>query len=121
MSILAIPFPTYQQAMRIISNITNDSSAQVTTTFDHQYKTGLVVRLYVPNGYGMVQVNQLAGSIVVVDDITFNIDIDTRYFDVFIVPITYPENAQYPTVVPIGEINANLDQATKNVLPYSAV
>lgn len=122
MSVLANPFPTYQPAMRIITNITNDFPAQVTTSFANQFLTGCIVRLYVPLGYGMLQANQLFGSITVVDDTNFTIDIDTRYFDAFTTPdpssIYATQSAQS---VPIGEINDILTQATLNVLPYSAV
>ena len=118
MSILAIPFPIYQPAMRIISDITNGFPAVVTTTFNHQYLSGLIVRLNIPEGYGMVQVNQLTGTIVVISDTSFEIDLDTTYFDAFTTPGTYPLDAQYPQVVPIGEVNESLRQSTQNVLPY---
>ena len=118
MSVLATQFPVYQPAMRIVSSITNGSPALVTTTFDHQYHTGLIVRLYVPLGYGMTQANQKFGSIVVTGDTTFTIDLDTTHFDAFIIPVTYPNSYQSATVVPIGEDNNIVTQATQNVLPY---
>lgn len=120
MPILATQFPVYQPAMRIISNITNDFPALVTTTFNHQFINGMIVRLNIPQGFGMVQANQLQGSIVVTGDTTFTVDIDTRYFDSFMAPSTYPDNTQYAQVTPIGELNETLLAATKNVLPYSA-
>lgn len=84
MSILAVENPVFQRAMRIISNITNAHPAVITTTFDHQYLTGMIVRLMIPKGYGMAQANQLYAPIVVTGDTTFTIDIDTTYFDQFI-------------------------------------
>ena len=120
MSILAVQDPVFQRAMRVISSITNDYPAVVTTTFAHQYLTGLIVRLNIPKGYGMTQANQLYGPIIVTGDTTFTIDIDTMYFDVFAYPSTFPENQQYPQVTPIGETNDILSNATQNVLPYSA-
>lgn len=84
MSILADQNPVFQRAMRVISSITNDYPAVVTTTFAHQYLTGLIVRLNIPKGYGMTQANQLYGPIIVTGDSTFTIDIDTTYFDPFI-------------------------------------
>jgi len=83
-SILAIENPVFQRAMRVISSITNDYPAVVTTTFAHQYLDGLVVRLIIPKGYGMTQANQLYAPIIVTGDTTFTIDIDARYFDKFI-------------------------------------
>ena len=45
MAIQAYPFPVFQPAMRVISSITNGFPAVVTTTFDHQYISGTVMRL----------------------------------------------------------------------------
>lgn len=118
-------FPVYQRAMRNVLSITQDFNALVTTTFDginpgnHQYSTGLIVRLYVPNGFGMVQANQLYGPITVVNDTQFTITIDTTTFDAFVIPSYQPGAFGTPAqVVPIGEVNEILSEATQNVLPY---
>ena len=120
----AVPFPTFQRAMRNILSITQDENALVTTTFDginpgnHQYSTGLTARLYVPNGFGMVQANQLEGIITVVNETQFTITIDTTTFDAFIIPV-YQPGAPFGTpaqVVPVGEVNDILTEATQNVL-----
>lgn len=120
MAILAVENPTFQRAMRIISNITNAYPATITTTFEHNYQTGEIVRLIVPLGYGMVEANQKQGVITVTGDTTFTIDIDTTHFNAYTTPSTYPENYQYSQVVPVGEENDQLEGATQNVLPYSA-
>ncbi len=117
MSILAFQYPVFQPAMRIISGITNDFPAVVTTTFNHQYINGIVIRLIVPPGYGMVEANQLFGTIVVLSDTTFSIDIDTRYFNQFVVPMG-PNSNQSSQAIPFGEDNATLLAAYTNVLPY---
>lgn len=117
MAILAQQFPVFQQAMRIVSSITNGFPAAVTTTFNHQYQTGMVVRLLVPIGYGMVQANQLYGSIIVTGNTTFTIDIDTTNFDVFTTPMN---PTQYSQVIPMAESNDMLSAATRNALPYPA-
>lgn len=120
-----VPFPTFQRAMRNILSITQDENALVTTTLDginpgnHQYSTGLIVRLYVPYGFGMVQVNELSGPITVVNETQFIIPIDTTNFDAFVVPSFQPGAFGTPAqVVPVGEINDILTEATQNVLPY---
>ena len=120
MSILANPFPAFQRAMRIISNITNANQAVVTTTFNHQYITGMIVRLNVPNGFGMTQVNQQYAPIVVTGNTTFTIDLNTTNYDIFTTPSSYPQSYQSATVTPIGELNNLLTAATVNVLPYQA-
>jgi hypothetical protein len=119
----AVPFPSFQRAMRNILSITQDENALVTTTFDginpgnHQYLTGLIVRLNVPNGFGMVQVNGLSGPITVVNSTQFTLPIDTTNFDAFVVPAFQPGAFGTPaTVVPVGEVNDILTEATQNIL-----
>jgi len=118
-------FPAYQRAMRNILSITQAENALVTTTFDginpgnHQYSTGLIVRLYVPDGFGMVKVNKLIGPITVINDTQFTIPIDTTTLDAFVVPDFQPGAFGTPAqVVPVGEVNSILTEATQNVLPY---
>lgn len=112
MAILAIQDPSFQPAYRIVTAITNGFPALVTTSFDHQYFTGTIVRLYVPIDYGMVQANHLEGSITVTSTTQFTIDIDTTNFDLFAVPAS---PTQYAQVVPIGEENDILVAATQNI------
>lgn len=109
----AQPSPTYQPAMRIVTAITQDAPAQVTTSFAHGYQTGDIVRLWVPSTYGMSQVNEQQGTITVIDDTNFIIGLDTTKYDAFAVPID-PERCAF--VTPIGEVNSKLTQATRNVL-----
>ena len=119
MAILAQQNPVFQQAMRIIQSISKSFPASVVTTFPHQYITGMIVRLNVPVGYGMVQANQLYAPIIVTGATTFTIDIDTTYFEPFEAPVAFTQNRQYAQVTPVGEINSILRAATQNVLPYS--
>lgn len=125
MSILAFPFPVFKPAMRIITNITNANPATVTTSFAHGYLTGLIVRIDLPQGYGMQQLGRLGRvplmqtfEITVTGSTTFTIPIDTTNFDPFTVPGVYPADAQYAQVVPVAEDNSILTQAVQNVLPY---
>lgn len=124
----AQPFPIFQRAMRNILSITQAENALVTTTYDginpgnHDYSTGLIVRLYVPDGFGMTQANQLQGIVTKVNDTQFTITIDSTNFDAFVVPDFQPGAFGTPAqVVPVGQINSILTQATQNVLngvPY---
>jgi len=114
--------PVFQQAMRVVSNITQSPIANVTTTIPHQYLPGLIVRIDMPLGTGMPQINQKVGTILTVPTpTTFTLDIDTTFYDPFIGSPTFPPAyAGDPQVVPIAEINDILTQATRNVLPYPA-
>ena len=112
----AIQFPMYQPAMRIISDITQAYPAEVTTTFAHNYTTGLIVRLNVPPTYGMFQANLFSGPIIVTSDVTFTIKLDTTSFDSFVIPpgTTAAQDQYCSTVVPVGD--TSLNQAMRNVL-----
>lgn len=119
----AVQSPIFQRAMRNILSITQSENALVTTTFDgvnpgnHQYSTGLIVRLNVPDGFGMVQADKFSGPIVVIDDTQFTLQLDTTNFDAFVVPDFQPGAFGTPAqVVPVGEINNILTEATQNIL-----
>lgn len=116
MAILAFENPTYQPAMRIIIQITQANPAVITTTFDHDYLSGTIVRLYIPDGYGMRQADKHVGIIDVTSSTTFTIDLDTQRFDAFTIPATFPDSFQHAQVVPVGQINELLGLATQNVL-----
>ena len=113
----ANPSPSFQPAMRLIASITNANPATVTTTFDHDYESGLIVRLNIPTACGMFQADKLTGTITVTGATTFTIDIDTTAFDAFSIPVAPAWNDNTcATVVPVGESNDILRLATRNVL-----
>lgn len=118
MTIVAFQFPVFQPALRIISNITTSNPAQVTTTFDHQYVSGTIVRLDIPPQFGMQQANKQFGSIVVTSPTTFDIALDSTLFDEFSTPSQYPFSAQYAQCNAFAEDNGILTAAVQNVLPY---
>lgn len=110
--------PAYKPAMRVISAITNANPASITTTQDHLYISGNIVRIDVPLGFGMQQINQQFGEITVTGDTTFTIDIDTTHYDAFAAAPDYPENRQVAQVVPFAENNSILTAAIQNTLPH---
>lgn len=115
------PFPVYQPAMRVISAITNALQVTVTTTIDHQYQPGIIVRIDIPTGLGMQQLNQQIGAITSVPTTTtFTMAIDTTKYDVFTPPTMFPPPYQDAMSVPVGEINSTIDYAVVNALPYKA-
>jgi len=120
MAILATARPTFKPAMRIIASITNAYPAVITTTFNHNYEAGMIVRIIIPQGFGMQEANQAYGPINVTGATTFTMDLDTSLMDPYATPASYPLNYQYGQVVPVGEINELIKYATYNVLPYSS-
>lgn len=107
--------PPFQPSFKFISAITNAQQALVTTSIPHGYETGIIARLYIPYGFGMVQADQLFAPITVVNSTQFTIAIDTSIFDAF----SNPGNNLQRTamVVPIGEITQEIYQPFDNKLP----
>jgi hypothetical protein len=118
MAYSALLNPIYQPAMRIISSITNSNPALVTTTFDHLYISGTIVRLDILPGFGIEQANQLIGEITVLSPTQFTMDIDTSQMFPFIGAPVYPFNLQTSQVVPVGENSSQLTAALQNTLPH---
>jgi hypothetical protein len=121
----AIPFPTFQPAMRNILSITNSNPAVIVTTFDginpgvNQYQNGMIMRLHIPYSYGLQGANLFEAPITVIDSTSFSMPIDTTLMDPFMVPTGQPNNFATPaTVVNVGETNNNLRWSVQNVLPY---
>lgn len=113
----ADPNPLFRPAMRLIASITQTNPAVVTTTFDHGYGTGLIVRLDIPLADGMQQINGMTGTIIVTGSDSFTINIDATTFEPFSIPISpNPHDNTCAMVVPIGEVNEILTQAVQNVL-----
>lgn len=119
MAILAFPNPIYQPAMRIVTAMTNSNPIVVTTSFSHLYLSGLIVRIDIPKGFGMLQMNQKFGPITVINDTQFTLPIDSTYFDLFVIPTQFPESFQHAQAVPFAEVNDQLKQAVRNTLPHT--
>lgn len=120
MPILATLKPTFQPAMRIIATVSSGFPCTVTTTFAHNYITGMIVRLNIPPQFGLSQANGKQSPIIVTSDTTFTMNIDTTFMDPYVPSSTFPFSQQYGQVTPVGELNETLLGATRNVLPYSA-
>lgn len=113
----ALQDPIYLPAVRDIVAITNGFPLEVTTSFDHSYLSGLIVRLLIPKNFGMVILNQVKGLIVVTGPDTFTMNIDSTTFDPFVVPPTQPgANFTPAQVVPVGEDSDMLSESFVNIL-----
>jgi len=109
--------PVYKPAMRVIAGITNAPMATVTTTVNHGYLIGTIVRLDIAPTGGMLQANQQTGTILSVPTpTTFTLNLNTTSFDAFTVPSVFPPPYNDSQVVPIGEDNSILTAAVVNAL-----
>jgi len=115
----ANPDPTFLPAMRLIASVTRSYPGLVTTTFNHNYTSGIIVRFNIPVACGMQELHGFVGTVTVTGLATFTIDLDTRLFEAFTVPAipVPPWSDTCAQVVPIGEVNDMLTEATRNTLP----
>jgi hypothetical protein len=98
---------TYTPARSEISNITQANPAVVTTTSDHGLTTGQVVRVHVPQDYGMSEINQDLCSVTVLSNTTFSlqytqvpfVNVDSRQFTAFTTPSNPSLTAE---ILPVG-------------------
>lgn len=116
--------PNFQPAMRQIASITNANPVVITTTFDHNYFTGDIVRIVIPAyaavpgnrtaSFGMPEINQKYAAITVLSNTTFSMPIDSTLFEAFSVPAGALQFAQCTN---IGEVAQNIWGAEYNTLP----
>jgi len=111
----AVEDPQIQPVMRLISAITQANPAQITTTFDHDFISGTIVRFYIPKYYGMKQIDKAKGTITVTGTDTFTVDVDSSAFNVFAVPAALWYHARCAMVIPIGEVSSQLTAAAQDV------
>ena len=111
----AVEDPQFQPAMRLLSSVTRANPAVVTTTFDHDYLDGTIVRFHIPKYYGMRELDRLQGTITVTGDTTFTVDINTKGFQVFAAPAAKWWHSKCALVIPIGEINSQGTAAVQDV------
>ena len=113
-----LAFPIFQPAMRLITAIQRGAITTVTTSPNHQYVSGTIVRFHIYPANGMPQLNQMTGAITVTGVNTFTVPIDSTNFDPFVVPAMPTANNTEACVVPIGEVNELLKAAVQNILPF---
>lgn len=115
----ADPSPAFQPAMRLISSVTQGYPTTVTTTFDHDYTSGIIVRVEIPRADGMEQLDGFVGMITVTGTDTFTLDVDSTNFQPFAIPASpFPPWANTcAMIIPIGENNSMVTEATRNTLP----
>jgi hypothetical protein len=125
--IQVIPFsPRYYPSSRRITAITAGVTTIIALNVTHGYTVGQVVRIKVPFGYGMTQIDGKLGTITAIGAAiggctnTITVNIDSSAYTAFAFP-TSATAATYdiPQVTPVGEaasgVYANLlDDATTN-------
>jgi len=121
MAVFPIANPIYQPAIRQIAAFTavyppglDFLLLGVTTTQDHLYNDGLVVRLSIPLEFGAQQFDGAKGNIAVSSPTQFIMAFKSIQFDPLVIPGT---TLQAPLVIPIAEDVQFLNSAVHNILP----
>ena len=87
----------------------------------HNYQPGIIARFDIPLGFGMQQLNQQVGTILTIPTpTTFTISVDTRNYDPFVLPVSFPPAYQDAQIVPTGEINSTINYALQNIYPIGS-
>lgn len=103
-------------------NISKAAQAVVTVNIPHNYKVGQAVRFSVPAVCGMVQMDQLVGTIVSITSPTiFVVNIDSSAFTTFTFPTVAQQPSEYAQVVPVGEDTAQALSSTVDILSDATV
>lgn len=108
----------------VITGITNSYPMVVTTIINNvteanTFIPGMVVSLNVPITYKMFQANGLQGEIVAVSGNDLYLDIDSRLFDVFLVPSS--SQFQPASLSPSGSRNLEYNNNTANFVPFHSL
>ena len=100
------PLDPWYPASRTIINITQATSAVVTTSVQHNYTIGQEISFRLPDAtFGMTQIDGMVGTITAATQFTFTVNINTSSFNAFAWP-SYTGAATYPQSLPIGENTA---------------
>lgn len=111
-------YKLFYPSNRSIANITAANPAVVTTLVDHGFTTGQTVRMMVPAACGMIQMNNLVGTVTNLTAATFSINIDATAFTAFHFPLPAAVPFTVAEVVPVGMATSQLGimgDATTNV------
>ena len=83
------------------------------------YQPGMAVKMFVPPAYGMIQANGLQPTILAIDGDTFYLDVDSRLFDAFSVPVV--SSIGPATIAPAGSRNVQYGNYTQFYVPFRSL
>ena len=111
-------------AYRYITGITKAANAVVTMSVAHQYSVGQQLKLRIPAGFGMVEMDGLTGNITDIDTTnnTVTLDIDSSGFTTFAFPLSGAVPFSFAMVEPYGNVlpAGNLLSGDEGILKNTA-
>ena len=119
-----VPYnPIWYPRNRLITSITQASSAVIQLSVTHGFTVGQLVRIYVPSQFGMTQMNGQLATVTAINTTTntITVNVNSSGFTAFAFPSSLVAGAgvNFPQVVPVGEAATApyqnlLDDATNN-------
>jgi len=102
-----IYYPGYAQVkiqenlqVKTILSITNSNPMVVTTTSNHGYVIGIMVRFLIPEQFKMVELNNIDCQVISLTDDTLTLNLDSTNFSIFSYPSPLPSSYTPPSVIP---------------------
>lgn len=90
----------------LITAITNSSPAIVTVAVSNTYIVGMLIKLTVPDDYGMFQADQQTSQIIAINGLNFTLLLDTSNYDAFAIPPSGVNYARPASLAPAGSRNS---------------
>lgn len=104
----------------VVSNITLGPTTTITTSVDHNYVLGQLVRLIISPFYGSYQLNETESYVTSIPSATqVVLDLNSTVSDAFIASPTYGPTP--PQILAIGDKNNGLISSTGRSLPSTAI
>ena len=86
------------------TKITQATQGVITTSQAHDYVVGQLLKMSIPDAYGMTELDQVTVEVVSVSTYTFTISANTSAFTAFALPAsTASPNIEFATVGPVGQ------------------
>lgn len=115
-TVISYPIPPYQNvpiepqfykpSQYFISAIALGCVTVVTTTVNHNYAIGQLVRLLIPNGFGTRQLNEMVGYVISIPAMNqVTLDLNSSFADPFL--LNTAMNTQ-PQIVAVGDVNTGV-------------
>lgn len=115
-----IQIPSSLQIVNITQSVPMIVSVEIAnpSTEANTYIVGMAIRLFVPVTYGMIQANNLVGTITALDGFDFTLNLDSSLFDPFVIPTGNVE--QPATIAPFGSRNLQYNNQT-DLVPFQSL
>lgn len=110
----------YQPSRFVISNVALGITTTVTTTEDHNYVIGQLVRLIIPKYFGCRQLNERSGIVISIPSSTqVELSIDSlQNVDSF---VSSSSTATLPQILAIGDVNSGIISLTGRSIPSTNI